>query len=181
MMKNALVAALAASLLISMPACTTVPSGIDPAYHTTDTSFLGTWSSPRGTTVTIDHLGGAAFDMIVSDGTESASYHGHLLEVGGAKFAEVSVFQPGDTREIPVYIYAMVDVNGNTMLHKPIRSEWMAQESRTLPDAIYHSTSQEQPGSGGVVVRDRSAMLTLLRKAASDPSAFGPAETLTRK
>lgn len=180
-MKSSLIATVIVSLLAVIPACTTVPSGIDPSYHTLDTSFLGTWTSQRGTTVTIDHLGGAAFDMIVSDGTEAASYRGHLLEVGGAKFAEVSVFQPGDKNEIPVYIYAMVDVNGNTMIHKPIRPEWMAQESRTLPDAIYHSTSQEQPGSGGVVVRDRSAMLTLLRKAAADPSAFGPAETLTRK
>lgn len=180
-MKNALNAAVIASLLLAVSACTTVPSGIDPAYQTPDTSFLGTWTSQRGTTVKIDHLGGAAFDMVVSDGAESASYRGHLLEVGGAQFAEISVFQPGEKNEIPVYIYAMVDVNESTMIHKPIRPEWMAQESRTLPGAIYHSTSQEQPGSGGVVVRDRSAMLTLLRKAAADPSAFGPAETLTRK
>lgn len=180
-MKKIVTMLLAAALLTGCAA--QIPSGIDPAFHASgaaDLGMLGHWKSARGTEVVITHMGGAAFEMDVTDGSTSAVYRGHLLAVGGARFAEVSVFQPEGSREIPVYVYALVELSGDSMVHKPLRAEWLAQESSRLPGAIYHSTAQEQPGSGGVVVRDRGAMLELLRKAASDPAAFGPGETLQR-
>ncbi|MCG3123321.1 MAG: hypothetical protein GIKADHBN_01733 [Phycisphaerales bacterium] len=171
--------ALAVALLTGCAA--NVPSGIDPAYHAVDTAMLGEWNGPNNTTVEIEHLGGSAFELEVSDAKDEATYRGHLLDISGKKFAEVSVFQPDQKTEVPVYLYAMVEVSGDTMVHKPIKAEWLAEQSRNLPSAIYRSTADEQPGSGGVVVRDRAAMLELLRKASTDPSAFGATETLTRK
>ncbi len=181
-------ATLFTALTLTLAACTAVPSGIDPAYQVTDSALLGDWVSKNGTKVEIEHAGGKAFEVEVSDARSKATYRGHLLEISGKRFAEVSVHQPdGNTNgtpsgknDAPVYYYAMVEISGDTMTHHPLRAEWLDQQSKNLPGAIYKSTSQEQPGSGGLIVQDRTAMLELLKKAASDPTAFSPAETLNR-
>jgi hypothetical protein len=157
-----------------------VASGIDPSYQVVEATMLGTWTAANGTKVEIESAGGRAFAVEVEDKTSEAEYRGHLLEIGGKRFAEVSLYQPDRKDAVPVYHYAMVEIAGDVMIHRPLRAEWMAEASRSMPGSIFHSTATEQPGSGGVVVRDRSAMLEMLRKAASDPAALGAAEELKR-
>lgn len=162
--------------------CASVPSGVDPSYQVVDSSMLGSWTSPAGTSIQIDRVGTQAFEIELHDGTSDAKYRGHLLSIDGKRFVEVSLFQPEKSSEVPVYHYAMVDEIGpDALTHRPIKAQWLAEASRNIAGAIYQSTAQEQPDTGGVVVRNRGAMLQILRKASNDPSAFGPPETLKRK
>lgn len=158
----------------------TPPAGVDSAYQVMDFGMLGDWRTDQGVDVGVAGLGRRGFEARIRSGEDSATYRGHLLEVAGMRFIEVSVHQPSGDQSVPVYHYAAVLRSGDEMTHRPIRAEWLASASAGMPDAIYRSTAGTSPGSGGVVVKDRGAMLELLRRAASDPSAFGPDERLTR-
>ncbi|MCC6426215.1 MAG: hypothetical protein IT435_05290 [Phycisphaerales bacterium] len=174
--------AMFACLMMGLAAgCSSVPSGIDPSYHTRDSRLLGDWTATRGAQVEVSYAGGDAFRLEVEDSTSEATYRGHLLDIAGKKIAEVSVYQPDRSDAVPVYHYAMVEINGDTMTHRPLKAEWLAEASKSSPGAVYKSTAEAQPGSGGLVVRDGAAMLEVLRKAAGDEGAWGAAETLTRK
>lgn len=178
MIRPAIIASLAITLLAGCQSGP--PGGIDPAYQIVDRSMEGNWTTANGTKVEIEALGNRAFEAEFDDGKTEATYQGHLLSINGKKFIEISLFQPDRRSEIPVYHYALVEEIGETITHRPLRPEWLAEASKSMPDAIYRSTAQEQPGSGGLVVRDNAAMLEVLKKAASDPGAFGPAEKLAR-
>lgn len=176
--RHALVTVIAA---MAIGGCQSVPSGIDPAYQVVDTTMLGDWKAANGTDVEIEEIGARGFEIEFDDGKSEAKYRGHLLEIGGKRFVEISLFQADDRSQVPVYHYALVEeIAADTLTHRPLRPEWLAEAGKNLQGAIYRSMAEEQPGSGGLVVRDRAAMVELLQKAAGDPNAFGPAETLKR-
>ncbi|MBL8963150.1 MAG: hypothetical protein KF787_11495 [Phycisphaeraceae bacterium] len=174
-------ACLGCVLLVFLAGCRGAPpAGVDPAYQVADLGMLGDWRTDEGVEIGVDSLGRAGFIVKIRSADDSATYRGHLLEVAGMRFIEVSVHQPDRDGSVPVYHYAAVERIGDVMTHRPIRADWLASASAGMPEAIYRSTAESSPGSGGVVVRERQAMLELLRKAASDPAALGPAERLVR-
>lgn len=158
------------------------PVGLPAGTHVQDAGYAGRWTDSAGREVVVKPASRRSFRLTIRDAEQTENFRGHLVEVDGRRLCEISVFDPGarDGKGVPVFHYALVERQGDTLKHAPLRSEWLRQAVAGARGAAYIETSQAASGSGGAVVQDGDAMRELLRKALADPAAFGSPEVLTR-
>jgi major membrane immunogen (membrane-anchored lipoprotein) len=178
-MNRTILASLLAAAL-ALPACSHSHHArvADVSNVVTDPSFEGTW---RGTsrTAAVKHAGDG-YSVTITDNSGSQTYDVNLLDINGKRFVEILVHDPKGSKEVPVYLYGRLDIKGDTATYRRLRNEWLEAAAKTMEGVTYKSTSDVQPGTGGVVVRDAAHMHELLSKAAQDPAAFGEPEVAHR-
>jgi hypothetical protein len=168
--------------LLALPACTHSHQArvADVATQVTDPSFEGKWASNAGRSAVIKHVSKNDYTAAITDKTGTTTYHVDLLDIAGKRFVEISVHEPEKKADVPVYMYARLDIKGDELAYRRMRNEWLEKTVKGMQGVAYKSTAEVQPNTGGAVVKDADQMHALLEKAAADPTAFGDPEIAHR-
>lgn len=139
-------------------------------------SLTGTWTAADGRTFTIRETPGGGLRIKGPEGEHT----GVLVDVAGRSIIEIPMSDParmGDDAS-PVYHYGLVRVSGgDTMEHQGLNAAWLVGQQQGSSAIVAAPLAS---GAGTVTATDPETMRGLLKKAATDPSAWGVKETLTR-
>jgi hypothetical protein len=153
--------------------------------HATPASFVGHYTGPQGQFVDIRPHGGG-MDLEISRNGETHLYDAYVLNLDGVSVWEITMAEPDAAKDpqgraqLPAYMYGRVEQSSDGLVIRRLRTEWLEQQAKSMPDTAFGRTPQIAEGSGAIVVRHPAAMESLLRKAVHDPAAFGEPETFKR-
>lgn len=166
----------AACLLLPSCAHTHQSRVADVATQVSDPSFVGRWKSVNGRVAEVKASKKTGYTVTMTDDSGSKTYDVDLLDIDGKTIAEIAVHEPQGKGQVPVYLYGRIDIKGDDITYRRLRNEWLEKTAKQMQGVVYKSTSDVEPNTGGVVVRDAQQMDELLEKAARDPAAFGAPE-----
>lgn len=165
------------SVLFAVPACEGLPRLAIDDWSVERDELVGRWQHPAGHVVEISDMSFERYGVRVerADGSVSERMIGRLTEAGGATFLELLINNPADD-EPPVYHYARVEASGDSLRHAPLNPDWLAAQV----DGSALRAGATEAGQPVAVTTDPDALRAVLARAATDPAAFQPAETLRR-
>lgn len=136
----------------------------------------GDWLSSKGREFSIEKQG----DGFVAHRKGGGELHrGRFIRIGEATFVESKLPESIAGDDLPVFQYGKLSVDSDTTSYWPIRGEWMREQLVKVPGSRI-TPIPENPAAVGAYLPDAETMERVLRSAAADESAFGPAETATR-
>jgi hypothetical protein len=142
-------------------------------------SIVGNWVNDRGTQLHITQSAGRSMRVAtVRTGGEEAVFNGTLFNVKGTTVMEVPLTDPAllGADEAPVYHYGRVRVEGDTLMYRSIRPEWLETAGRDV-EAF---RAPIEGSEGWVTVADADDMRSLLEEAVETDAAWGAAEVFRR-
>ena len=176
-MRRAIIAGGIIGFSILAGGCGSSPSPVfAKSERVSASSIAGTWVASDGREFSIRETPGGG--LVISDG--GTSHTGVLVNIGGSTIIEIPMSDPSRMSDdaAPVYHYGLVRVSGSTMEHQPLNPAWLSGEQQNSSAIVAAPLAS---GAGTVTATDPETMRGLLKKAASDPNAWGKKETLTRK
>lgn len=139
----------------------------------------GEWINDQGTRLSISQTAGRAMRVATTrSGAEKTVFTGTLFDVKGTTIMEVPLTDPAllGANEAPVYQYGRMRVEGDTLVYRSIRSEWLETAGREV--SAFRAPIENS--EGWVIVADAADMRTLLEKAVGTDAAWGTAEVFKR-
>lgn len=147
--------------------------------------YVGDWRSDEGVTVSIRHDATPDQYRITSNRSGATrDTEGTVIDIDGTAVAMIKVFDPTEdqrkTGAVPLYLFGILNREGDTLRHTPIRPEWLRQQINSRAGARYIDSSSVSQGTGVGVVSDWGDMEDILRKAMSSKDATGQTEVFKR-